>query len=382
VFVTDLQLPRIMGVKPEWNEHPLVPEAGAARRPLGPDLGIRMILWIAVALVIYLCWLLVAPFLPALAFGFALAMLGEPLFRWLVKKLRGRNTAAFISVLLICLTIVVPVIFLVQVLIHEAIQGIGAISGQQDLGNLRNALEHSALFGPLLRWLDSRLDLPKEAAQIARGMMQWLSTLTSSIVSGSAWAITQIATMIVVLFYFLRDQESILVNLRSLVPLSEEETDRLFKRITETIRISLYGKIVVAGIQGGLGGLIFWWLDLPAPAFWGFVMALLSVLPVLGAFVIWVPAAVALALQGSWGRALLLTVWGILIVHPVDNFLGPVLVGTKLRLHTLLIFFSVIGGLAAFGASGIVLGPVTVAIAISLFDIRRRRREIKLEATL
>ena len=109
-------------------------------------------------------------------------------------------------------------------------------------------------------------------------------------------------------------------------------------------------------------------------------MALLSVLPVLGAFVIWVPAAVALALQGHWGRALLLTGWGILIVHPIDNFLGPVLVGTKLRLHTLLIFFSVIGGLAAFGASGIVVGPVTVAIAVALFDSWQRRREDQLAA--
>lgn len=131
----------------------------------------------------------------------------------------------------------------------------------------------------------------------------------------------------------------------------------------------------MALIQGGLGGLIFWWLDLPAPVLWGFVMALLSVLPVLGAFVIWLPAAVVLALDGYWGRALLLTGWGILVVHPVDNFLGPVLVGTKLRLHTLLIFFSVIGGLAAFGGSGIVLGPVTIAIAVSLFDIRQHRRE-------
>jgi predicted PurR-regulated permease PerM len=280
----------------------------------------------------------------------------------------------------ICLTLVVPVIFLAQVLLHEAVQGISTISGERGFGDLRNTLEHSSLIGPLLRWLDSRMDLPKEAAQIARGTMQWLSTLTSSIISGSAWAITQIATMIIILFYFLRDQESILVNLRLLVPLSEKETDRLFARIAETIRFSLYGKIVVACIQGGLGGLIFWWLHLPAPAFWGFVMALLSLLPVLGAFVIWVPAAVALAAQGHWGRALLLTGWGILIVHPVDNFLGPVLVGTRLHLHTLFIFFSVIGGLAAFGASGIVLGPVTVAIAISLFEMWRSRRKSELAA--
>lgn len=340
-----------------------------------PNSRSRVVQWAAIVLVAYLCWLLVAPFLPALAFGFALAMLGEPLFRWLSKTLGGRNRAACIAVLLICLTLVVPVIFLVQVLAHEAIQGITTISDPKNLDQVRSSLERSALLGSLLRWLDSQLDLPAEAAQAARGMMQWLSTLTSSIVSRSAWAVTQLVTMIVVLFYFLRDQEAILANLRSLVPLSEDETDRLFSRITETIRISLYGKVVVAAIQGGLGGLIFWWLGLPAPAFWGFVMALLSVLPVLGAFVIWVPAAAALALGGDWVRALVLTGWGILIVHPVDNFLGPVLVGTRLRLHTLLIFFSVIGGLAAFGASGIVLGPVTIAIAVSLFDMRQRRQE-------
>ena len=181
-------------------------------------------------------------------------MLGNPVYRWLLKRLGGKNTAAVISVVVICLTLVVPVIFLLQILVREAIQGISSISEQKDLGDIRNALEHSALFGSLLRWLDSRLDLPKEAAQIVRGAMQWFSTLTSSIISSSAWAITQIATMIIVLFYFLRDQETILVILRSLVPLSEKETDRLFARITETIRISLYGKVVVAFIQGGWEG--------------------------------------------------------------------------------------------------------------------------------
>ena len=109
---------------------------------------------------------------------------------------------------------------------------------------------------------------------------------------------------------------------------------------------------------------------MPAPAFWGFVMALLSVLPVLGAFVIWLPAAIILIVQGFWARALVLTAWGILIVHPVDNFLGPVLVGTRLQIHTLLIFFSVLGGMAAFGVSGIVLGPVIVAVAIAVYEVR------------
>jgi len=350
----------------------------SARSPV-QDLRSELIRWVAVGVVAYLCWLLIARFLPAIAFAFALAMLGQPLFTRLTKVFKRENAAAFLSVLLICSTIVVPVSFLLWVLIQEAVQGISAIATAKNSGTLRNLLEHIAILGSLMRWLDSRVDLPQEALQAARAMMQTLSTFTSSIVSNSAWAITQAVTMVVVLFYFLRDRESILTLLRTSIPLSDEESHRLFARIAETIRVSLYGKIVVASIQGGSGGLIFWWLGLPGPAFWGFVMALLSVLPVLGAFVIWAPAAVALALQGRWGDALILIGWGVLIVHPVDNFLGPILVGTRLRLHTLLVFFSVIGGLAAFGPSGIVLGPVVVAIAVSLYDIRRLRHKADMQ---
>ncbi len=347
----------------------------------GPAEPGKILLWIGGILIGYSCWLLLEPFIPALAFGFALAMLGDPVFQWLEKKFHGCNAAALLTTTLICLTIVVPVIFLLRILVLEAIQGINALSSQQNLAALRATFQGNAVAGPLLRWLDLKLDLPAEAEQMARSMMQWVSRLTSSIVSGSAWAITQMVTMVVVLFYFLRDQESILLMLRGLVPLSEKETAQLFKRISETIRVSLYGKVLVSAIQGGLGGLIFWWLELPAPAFWGFVMALLSVLPVLGAFVIWVPVAVVLAFQGDWQRVVILTAWGLVVVHPVDNFLGPVLVGTRLHLHTLLTFFSVIGGLAAFGASGLVLGPVTMAIAVSLFEIRQSRLDSEVAAT-
>jgi predicted PurR-regulated permease PerM len=99
------------------------------------------------------------------------------------------------------------------------------------------------------------------------------------------------------------------------------------------------------------------------------VMAVLSVFPVIGAFVVWVPAATIFALEGDWRHAAILTAWGVLIIHPVDNLLGPVLVGSTLRMHTLLTFFSVLGGLAAFGASGIVLGPVTVAVISGLVEL-------------
>jgi predicted PurR-regulated permease PerM len=154
-----------------------------------------------------------------------------------------------------------------------------------------------------------------------------------------------------------------------MLPLPAPQLDILFERITEMIRVSLGGKVVVATIQGALGGLMFGWLGLPAPIFWGALMAALSLFPVVGAFVIWLPAALILVLAGDWKHALILVAWGVLVIHPIDNLLGPVLVGSTLHLHTILMFFSIIGGLAAFGPSGIVLGPVIIAVAVALTEL-------------
>ena len=175
------------------------------------------------------------------------------------------------------------------------------------------------------------------------------------------------------LFFFFRDRRAVLRAVRSLVPLSEAETDKVFLRVADTVYATIYGTIVVAVVQGALGGLIFWWLGLPAPLLWGAVMGLLAIVPVLGPFVVWVPAAIFLALEGSWGKALILTAWGVLVIATIDNLLYPALVGKKLRLHTLPVFFAILGGLALFGASGLILGPVTLAVTVALLEVWRRR---------
>jgi predicted PurR-regulated permease PerM len=126
-------------------------------------------------------------------------------------------------------------------------------------------------------------------------------------------------------------------------------------------------------VQGALGGLMFWWLGLPAPIVWGVVMAVLAILPMFGAALVWVPAAGFLAIEGDLDKALLLTAWGTLVVGLIDNLLYPVLVKGRLRMHTVPVFISVLGGLFAFGATGVVLGPLILAVAIALLEIWRRR---------
>jgi predicted PurR-regulated permease PerM len=175
------------------------------------------------------------------------------------------------------------------------------------------------------------------------------------------------------LFYFPRDRRLMLETVRSHSPLSLAEMDRLFGQIADTIHAIIYGTVVVACVQGTLGGLMFWWLRLPTPLLWGLVMGLLAIVPVLGAFVVWIPAAIFLALDGSWERALILVLWGALVVSSIDNLLYPMLVGNRLKLHTVPAFISLVGGLTLFGPAGIILGPMAVTITIILLDVWRTR---------
>ena len=139
--------------------------------------------------------------------------------------------------------------------------------------------------------------------------------------------------------------------------------------LADTILATVYGTLAVSAVQGLLGGLMFWWLGLPAPLLWGIVMGLLAVVPVLGAFVIWIPAAIFLVLEGSGGKALLLVLWGGIVIGGIDNLLYPILVGKRLKMHTVLAFISIVGGLIVFGPSGLILGPVIFTVTRLLLQI-------------
>jgi predicted PurR-regulated permease PerM len=193
------------------------------------------------------------------------------------------------------------------------------------------------------------------------------------VLSGTIWLATQLFIMLMSLFFFLRDRHRALGVARSLMPLSNSETDEVFSRVDDTIHAMLYGSLVVALVQGTMGGLMFWWLGLPAPLVWGAVMSVLAVVPVLGTFVVWAPTAVVLAAQGDTGKALILVAWGGIAIALVDNLLYPFLVGKRLRFHTLLVFFAIVGGLTVFGASGLILGPLLLAFADALLEVWRRR---------
>jgi predicted PurR-regulated permease PerM len=317
----------------------------------------------------YFCYLLAAPFFPAFAWALALAVMFAPLYRWLEAKVKHPNLAAMICVLVAALIVVVPAIFVAEQMIVEASRGAETIKGMVDSGEWRRSFDSHPLISHLLNWVDEQFDLP----EIVNTAASWLTGAAASFVNSSVLYLIGVVLTFYIFFYFLRDRNVLLDALRSLSPLSEDDMNRMFDGIKDTVHATIYGTLAVAVVQGTLGGLMFWWLDLPAPLLWGMVMAMLAVVPVLGAFIIWIPAAIFLFLEGSEGKALLLTLWGSLVVGGIDNVLYPILVGTQLKMHTVLAFVSLVGGLIVFGASGLIIGPVIFTVTKVLLETWRRQ---------
>lgn len=329
------------------------------------DHALIVVLVAATALLLFLCWRLVQPFISPLAFALALAIIAHPLHRWIARRVSNVTVAAGLAVLVIALAIIGPAVFVGHSVVREATAGAQQAQAALESGKWREQIaQHPRLAGALTQF-EQGASLQGLAAQTGKRLTQ--------VVTGSGWVVVELLLTLFVLFYFFRDRRGALGTLRSLVPLSERETDEVFTRVANTIHASIYGTLVVAAVQGALGGLIFWWLGLPAPILWGVVMGLLAIIPVLGAFVIWVPAAIFLAASGQWGKAAILAAWGGIVIALVDNLLYPVLVGKRLRLHTVPVFFSIVGGLALFGTAGLVLGPVVLALTDAILEIWRRR---------
>ena len=319
---------------------------------------------------LYLCYRLALPFLPPIAWALALSVLFTPAQRWLETKLGNPNSATAISIIGIILIVVVPALFVADRLIQEIGKGAEIIGKYASSGALLRSYENHPGLAPLGQWIERQIDLPETFGRLAT----WLTNATASLVRGSVMKLTGLLLTFYILFYFLRDRHLALDSLRSLSPLSTAEMDRVFSRVIHAIRATVYGTLMVAAIQGMLGGLMFWGLGLPAPLLWGIVMGLLAIIPVLGAFVIWIPAAIWLASQGMWGKALLLTAWGGIVVAGIDNLIYPILVGNRLQQHTVLAFISLVGGLMFFGASGIILGPLSITATLLLLEFWHERK--------
>ncbi|MES2968211.1 MAG: AI-2E family transporter [Pseudomonadota bacterium] len=320
---------------------------------------------VGVALCLWIAW----PFLAVLVWSVTLAVLAVPLQRRLCALIDNHAVASALTVGVFAFVVVVPMVAVIATLVNEAVRSSGMVfaSGDADIWT-RIATAHPGL-APVLAQVRDLIDPVTLLDLVKERLANWSASVVQGSITGTFVAILTFYF----LFFLLKDRGDALAALRRILPLTEGEFTLLSRRIVDTIHATVYGTATVAALQGGLGGLMFWMLELPAPLFWGVIMGLLAIVPFLGAFVVWAPTAVMLAASGSYGDAILLVIWGVIVVGLVDNFLYPMLVGKRLLLHPLVAFAAIFGGLLLFGTHGVILGPVTVVVLQSLLGIYRAR---------
>jgi predicted PurR-regulated permease PerM len=293
--------------------------------------------------------------------------------RRITARVGSPSGAAAVSTLSVIVLILIPVTFITIAVVRELAGAADSLqAGMQQL-------QGRTL--PGLGWVLDRLhgfvEIDPVAAQqfLAERLQTWGAVLASStlvMVGGAVGAIVQMALVVFTLFYLFRDGGKIRHAAYDILPLARVQMHDITARTAEVIGATIYGVLVIAAIQGTLGTIIFTILGLPSPLLWGVVMFFLSMIPMAGAFLVWAPAALYLALTGAYLKAGLLVVWGLLVIGTIDNFLSPRLVGKRASLHELLIFFAVLGGLEVFGVLGLVLGPVVFAVTLALIEMARQ----------
>jgi predicted PurR-regulated permease PerM len=330
-------------------------------------------LLIALAIALYVCWLMLQPFFNVLLWASVLAVVFYPMHRRIRARMHSPALAAAISTLLVIVFILLPVTFITVAVVRE----LTGVAASFQSGVTQFSLASTPGVGWLLDWANQYIHIDREAAQqfVVERLETWGAALAGStlvVVGGAVGAVVQTLLVVFTLFYLFRDGDRIRQAVYDMLPIERVQAHDIALRTRDVIGATVNGVLVIAAIQGTLGTIIFSILGLPSPLLWGVVMFFLSMIPMAGAFLVWVPAAAYLALTGAYTRALILVVWGVLVIGTIDNFLSPRLVGHRASLHELLIFFAVLGGLDVFGVLGLVIGPVMVAITLALIEMVRQ----------
>lgn len=331
------------------------------------------VFYAVLVLIAYLVYRVFQPFLVPLGWAGVLVVVFYPWHERLERKW-GPTRAATFSTLAVTLILIVPALLLMSAFVSEGIDAARTIQLAFVEGRL-----------PWIQkawdWIRQQTpgdvagmpDLASFAREAAERAATFLASKLGAILRNAVVFLFDLFVMIFALFYFFRDASTIVQGMRGLLPFEDEHREHLIHQARELIFASVTSSLIVAAVQGLLGGVMFAVLGLGAPVFWGVVMAFFSLLPLVGAWVVWVPAAIWLMVNDQMIRGLVLVGLGAGVVGTVDNFLRPALISGRARLSGLVVFISVLGGIGVFGMLGVILGPIVVATAASVLEVYTHR---------
>jgi predicted PurR-regulated permease PerM len=315
------------------------------------------------------------PFLEPLLLGALLAGLFHPLYRWITRLLGGRQSLGAVVTLLVLLILVLgPVSAFLGIVVQQALtvsdqaipwlrQHVGAAS----TFNLHDWLVQR--FPALADYVPSQEQLLQHVGTAAKSAGAFLVTVLSRMTATTAALILNLFVMLYAMFFFFKDGRTILERIFYYLPLKDEDESRMLARFTSITRATVKGTVVIGIIQGALAGIAFWLAGIDGAAFWGTIMTILSIVPGIGAALVWVPAVIILFINGQYLPATLLLAWCAAVVGTIDNFLRPALVGRDAKMPDLLILIGTLGGLFLFGPIGFIVGPIVCGLFLTVWDI-------------
>jgi predicted PurR-regulated permease PerM len=318
---------------------------------------------------------LLSDFLQPIFWAATLAVLFYPVYTPLLDLTRGRRgLAAGLTLIVICCTVLAPAWFMVSSVISEAaLLFVRINSGEINIGATINWLQSSL---PAVNTFFDSIGITSE--EINRNLTsaaikssQFIGTLTLQAGQNAVRFGAMFFLMLYVLFYFLREGDELLNQIVHALPLGDVRERALFNKFAEVSRATIKGTLVIGMIQGALGGMMFWFLGIEGAVFWGTIMAILSLVPIVGASLVWGPAAIIMVANAEFFKATILVAVGVLLIGLVDNLLRPILVGRDTRMPDYLVLLSTLGGLTVFGMSGFIIGPVIAALFLTLWVMFR-----------
>lgn len=323
--------------------------------------------------------ILFQPFFYPIFWAAVIAVMFYPLYKKINSHIKHSGLSSFLMLLIVLAVLILPITILALLIINQSI----------DLYSIIAARNLTADFAALTQWINQPL-LEPYIAQINANWPSYITSATAaitnymisaakSITSGSASFIFMFFIMMYSLFYFFKDGKHMLKRLMFLTPLGDKYEKMLFKRFTSVSRATLKGTIIVGAIQGFAGGLLFWVTGIEGVIIWGVIMAILSIIPAIGSFIVWAPAGIIMLATGNIWQGITILLVGTIIISNIDNLLRPPLIGKDVAMHPMLVLFSTLGGLILFGISGFIIGPIIIAMYLATMSIYQHYYQHQLE---
>lgn len=320
----------------------------------------------------YLSYQIFQPFLTAIAWAIVFCVIFYPAYVYILKFLRVKALASLATLLMILIVIIGPFSYITFALINEVSDFVGKpegitetltsiLSDERVAAVIERVKPYTGLEGP------SEEVISENAKKFGKRVVEKLSAGFTNVLGVGV----DFVFMAFTIFFLLKDGPGFLRKIRGYLPFSEQQKDRLASQINDMIVSTIYGGVIVAIVQGVLGGFAFAILGIGSPIFWGSVMSLMSFVPMFGTGIVWVPASLLLIFQGAYMKGLALVLIGVLVISMIDNVLKPLIIGGRTKMPTVIIFFTVLGGIKLFGLLGLVIGPLVFALFLSVFEIFR-----------